>query len=70
MEPQNAVKQISHHVPVAVHGQDEHGRTLVGCPTCGDTATVLDSGEVRCPTGAATDDAIQQALGAWPPPSP
>lgn len=37
-------------VPVAIQGTDAEGRTLITCPTCGDTATVLEDGLVSCPT--------------------
>lgn len=49
-------------VPVNVLGQDDEGRTLVRCPECGDTATVMEDGEIRCPFAETIQAAFCTAL--------
>lgn len=49
-------------VPVSILGQDDEGRTLVRCPECGDTATVMEDGEIRCPFGETIQAALSTAL--------
>jgi hypothetical protein len=50
-------------IPTSILGRDDAGRMLVRCPSCGDTATVMDDGEIRCPLDEALRAAFLAALG-------
>lgn len=60
------VKKIGYYMPVNVLGADEHGRTLVQCPSrgCGDTAYVAEDGRIVCPTDEAITACLSDAVAA------
>ncbi len=51
------VNKLTAIIPTSVLGTDEEGRTLVRCPTCGDTATVQADGRIICP--------LDEAISGW-----
>lgn len=57
------VQRVSYYVQTSLLGTDEHGRTLVVCPSpgCGDTAYVDADGRIVCPTGEAISSFLAEA---------
>lgn len=68
-DPEITVKKYAHYVPATILGKDEHGRTLIMCPSrgCGDTATIMEDGRVVCPTDEAMQEYLVRALAEFEP---
>jgi hypothetical protein len=63
-DPELVVHQVAHYQPVAYVGTDEHGRTLVTCPSCGTPAPILEGGRIACPLGDGVMEYLRREVAA------